>query len=112
MEGEDEGSSSERAFCNRPLYQRIIVVVAGAVMNFNPWISLFYTFGFYLSNVNSTVIKSVTDGFSAKEQQLQAGDRVVKVAGDRINAYKDVNYALIFNKGEPVEVMVDRNGKN
>ena len=33
MEGEDEDSTDERAFNNKPCWQRIIIVVAGAMVN-------------------------------------------------------------------------------
>ena len=33
MEGEDETSDDERAFNNKPAWQRFIIVIAGAVMN-------------------------------------------------------------------------------
>ncbi len=33
MEGEDEHSENSRAFCNKPVWKRMIIVIAGAVMN-------------------------------------------------------------------------------
>ena len=33
MEGEDEESENERAFCNKPAWQRFIIVAAGGVVN-------------------------------------------------------------------------------
>ena len=37
MEGEEEGESKDpRAFPNRPWYQRLIILLAGVVMNFLP----------------------------------------------------------------------------
>ena len=33
MEGEDEDSDDERAFNNKPCWQRIVIVVAGALVN-------------------------------------------------------------------------------
>lgn len=33
MEGEDEESDDERAFGNKPVWKRILVVAAGAIMN-------------------------------------------------------------------------------
>ena len=33
MEGEDEASGDERAFCNKPVWQRFLIVLAGATVN-------------------------------------------------------------------------------
>ena len=33
MEGEDEESDNERAFCNKPTWQRFIIVAAGGTVN-------------------------------------------------------------------------------
>ena len=37
MEGEDEKSDDPRAFGNRPVWQRMIVVAAGGIMNGDYW---------------------------------------------------------------------------
>lgn len=111
MEGEDEESDSENAFSNKKVWQRIMVVVAGAFMN------LVLGFIVVLIMVSSnelvgtpTVAKFEDNAVSAKSG-LQVNDYIKSVDGMRIYTTNDLTTAFSRSPDDTVEMVVDRNGK-
>lgn len=125
MEGEDESSSDERAFGNKPVWQRMIIVAAGAVMNLILGFILIVIMVSTDEAITSTTIHSfverdevigqqITDGsHDAMSHQtgLEQGDRIVEVNGMHIFTATDISYQL-QNDGDGVfEVVVERDGQ-
>lgn len=93
MEGEDGTSDNPRAFNRKPIWQRMIVIVAGAVMNlilgfFVVMISLGMT-----ENVATTTVSSFREQ-AVSSQQLMVGDRITKIDGLPIFTSSDIIYKL------------------
>ncbi len=93
MEGEDGTSDNPRAFNRKPIWQRMIVIVAGAVMNlilgfFVVMISLGMT-----ENIATTTVSSFREQ-SVSSQQLMVGDRITKIDGLPIFTSSDIIYKL------------------
>ena len=94
MEGEDGESDNPRAFNNVPIYKRMIIVVAGAVMNI--------LFGLVLmlitlipkeSFTTTTVDQFVPYSYSAATG-LEQGDKIVEINGYRTYTSTDFSFAL------------------
>lgn len=116
MEGEDGDSDGDGAFCTKPVWQRMIIIAAGAFMNI--------LLGFIIMSVivlsTKNYASSVIDVFVKEEGMteypkeyggLMSGDRIVKINGDRVHVADEISYA-IFNEGaNPVNVTVIRDGK-
>ena len=75
MEGEDEDSEDERAFNNKPAWQRAIVLAAGAFMNLVTAVVLMIIIACW-SGQATTVIDQVLDDSPAYEAGIQAGDEI------------------------------------
>ncbi len=93
MEGEDNSSDNPRAFNRKPVWQRMIVIVAGAVMNlvlgyFVVLISLGVT-----DVIASTTISSFREA-STSSQQLEIGDRITKIDDLTVFTASDIMYKL------------------
>lgn len=93
MEGEDGTSDNPRAFNRKPIWQRMIVIVAGAVMNlvlgfFVVMISLGMT-----ENIATTTVSSFREQ-AVSSQQLMVGDRITKIDGLSIFTSSDIIYKL------------------
>lgn len=103
MEGEDEDSTNPRAFNNVKVYKRMIIIVAGAVMNILlglifMMVTLLPSDGFSTTQVHSFTLKS----FSANCGLLE-GDRIVSINGYKINNAMDLSYALAKLKVQDVD---------
>ncbi len=109
IEGEDEDSDDPRAFNNASVWKRILVVVAGATMNFLTCILIliivYGTVGFA-----STTVGEVMDGMPAAEAGLEAGDTILSIDGKTINAWTDVQ-TYTQAGGDTLSVVVLRDGE-
>ena len=94
MEGEDEDSENPRAFNNAKIWKRMIIIVAGAVMNILLGIVLmFITMVAKDSFVSTQVSVASPCSFSAVTG-LEAGDKIVSINGYAVNTSTDFSFAL------------------
>ncbi len=103
MEGEDEESENPRAFNNAKIWKRMIIIIAGAVMN----IILGFIFMFIYTVqtdtfVTPTVTGFVPNSFSANSG-LQEGDTIVDVGGYSIWNSRDLQFALATLQSKNVD---------
>ncbi len=103
MEGEDEDSDNPRAFNNAKTFKRMIIIIAGAVMNI--------VFGLILMLVlllpkeyfpTTTVDQFIPKSYTAN-CGLQEGDKIVSVNGYKVNNSMDLSYSLAKLKVEDVD---------
>lgn len=113
MEGEDEESEDERAFNKKPCWQRIVIVVAGALVNvllglIIVAVSLSISDGLAGTNyVHSFVVDSKQ---VAEYEGLKSNDKIVKIDGRTVLYYTDVAYLLSRTNGV-TDIVVERNGE-
>ena len=112
MEGEEEGESSDpRAFPNRPWWQRLIILLAGVFMNFLTGLFIILCFfstaqGFYVPQV-----EGFTENWTAREQGLAVGDRILAVDGHAIYLTTDVEFFLSRATSDRVDLKIEREGE-
>ncbi len=109
MEGEDEDSEDERAFNNKPAWQRAIVLAAGAFMNLVTAVVLLIIIAFWAGQA-TTVMDEITDDSSAYEAGMQAGDQITAVDGQKTDSWSDITSVIGSKKNEAVQVTVLRDG--
>lgn len=108
MVGEDEDSDDENAFCNKKIPQRMLIVVAGAVMNLLLGFVLMTFIVFSQDALPSNVIAAFDEN-AISQQQLQIGDEVIKVGNAHVHTGEELVYE-VMNKGyEPIDLTVIRN---
>lgn len=109
MEGEDEESRDGRAFCNKPAWQRFLILFAGAGMNLLLGLFLLgYTTG-QMDLLGTNIVAKTTEG-TASASSLQPGDRIVSVNGVSTPGYNDVVFQLIRDQDGVVDLTVLRGG--
>ena len=111
MLGEEEASDDERAFNNKNVWQRMMIVLAGPIFNFIlAFLLSLFIIGF--TGADIPVIGSVGEGTPAQEAGLQEGDRIVKMNGSRVYNYREIVYKMLLNKGgKPVTFLYEREGQ-
>ena len=96
MEGEDESSDDPRAFGNKAVWKRILVVVAGAVMNILLGAVLMMVITGQQSVFSSTTVAEFTENSLTKQSGLRAGDEVVSINGYRVYTEEDMQRLTII----------------
>ena len=110
MEGEDEDSEDENAFCNKPVWKRMLVVAAGPFMNIVLGILLTLIVVLSQARLGSTVIAQFNEG-SVSSEKLAVGDVIVKVDGTYVFTGNEVMYEIMNQAYEPIDVVVKRDGE-
>lgn len=112
MEGEDDASDDPRAFGVQPIWKRLIILCAGAFMNFVTGLLLILLLYAGAKSFATPVIAGFMDGFPlVGEQGLMAGDRIVSIDGERVYLASDVTL-LLGRAGDRVDLVVKRDGRN
>lgn len=110
--GEDEKSDSEAAFSNQKLWKRILVVVAGAILNIVLGYVIFVLIVGLQKTITTTTIDSVDQRAYIAESGIKTGDRIVRINGQDINFYNDIAFSLgSVSPDKEIDVTVKRNGE-
>lgn len=111
MEGEDAQSSHERAFGNKKVWQRILIVVAGAVMNIILGFVLIVVMLINEERLTSTTISWFADTQTSHSTGLEIGDKIVKINGMKIYTDMDISYQLQNDEDGIFDMVVLRDGR-
>ncbi len=109
MEGEDEESQDERAFNNKPAWQRAIIVVAGATMNLILCIVVMIAISMYTGTMTTTIDKVIDDS-PAQKAGFHTGDEIVEIDGKPVEEWADITTYIGEAEGR-VRINVNRNDK-
>jgi regulator of sigma E protease len=107
LEGEDGDSEDKRAFCNKPWWARIIILVSGAAMNVViAYLALTLMLG--ILGFVTMQLDQVVDGSPAAEAGLKSGDTIVAIDGKDVEEPEEVAEAI--EAGKPLTITVERDG--
>lgn len=94
MEGEDEESPEPRAFNNAKVWKRMIVIIAGAVMNIILGFVLMFVVVVQQDSYSSTEVQSFPATSFSSCTGLQSGDVIKEINGYGISTSMDFNYPI------------------
>lgn len=111
MLGEDENSADPKAFCNQNPWKKLIIMVAGAFMNFVVAIVLlaivFYNTGVY----NKAIVGSLENGYPAVKAGIQLNDKIISINDRKITKWDEFTEYVTNNKDKEMSMGIERNGK-
>lgn len=112
MVGEDEESEDKNAFNKKPVWQRIIVTVAGATMNILLGVLVMSILVAFQAQLPSTTIsRFYTEDAVSFKSGLQPGDTIIKIDDASVHIANDMVYEIMRKGIEPLDVTVIRNGQ-
>ncbi len=109
--GEDEESDDVNALNNKPVWQRMIIVSAGAFMN--ALVGVLIVLGIVMSKdyLESNIIARFNDDTNLQEYGFQVNDEIIKIDGKRVYYGRDMSTEIIFSDADGVDVVVLRDGE-
>ena len=110
MVGEDEASDDESAFCNKPIWKRIAIVLAGPAMNLLLGFLLMTVIVFSQGALASTTIAAFDEG-ATSSQHLQVGDKIVAINRVPVFTGNDAAYEIMNQGYKPIDITVKRDGQ-
>jgi len=110
MVGEDEASDDQNAFCNKSVWRRMLIVVAGAVMNLLLGIILTAIIVFTQGPLASTTIAEFSEQ-AVTSSQLQVNDKIVKVGKTSVHTGNELAYEIMNQGYKPIDLTIIRDGQ-
>lgn len=111
MEGEDEESTDERAFCRKKPWRRFLIVIMGATFNLILGLILVAVTLIPEKRFTTTTVASFHESAVSAQYGLQEGDKIIKVDGRRIFSTYDLSYAFSNIDDGAIDITVKRDGK-
>jgi regulator of sigma E protease len=104
---EDEADS----FNNKELWKRTLVVLAGPAFNLIlPFIIFFFVF-ISVSSVPPAIVGTLTPDGVAEKAGIRPGDVVTSIGGESIGGWWELQRLIGKNGGNPLEIIVERDGR-
>ncbi len=94
LEGENEESDNERAFINKPVWQRMIVIVAGAFNNIVLGLIMMTILTAQSPAFSSTTVSDFAQAAFTSKSGLEVGDKLLNIGGYKINCSRDIQFAV------------------
>jgi len=112
MEGEDSESDDNRSFNKKPVSRRVMIVLAGIVMNLILGFLLLVIYTVITAPITSTTV-SKFDNENARSHVtgLEVGDEIVSVNGMHIFTDMDLSYQFQNDSDSVFDMVVIRNGE-
>jgi len=112
----DESANDPRGFMAKSRWQRLIIVLAGPLMNVVLAVGLLT--GLYMVKFekdvdadSGAVIGSVSPNMPAANAGIQEGDRIVKLGSKSNPTWEDIGLKEIESASRPMRLTIERNGK-
>jgi regulator of sigma E protease len=110
---EESEAGDPDEFLARPKWQRFLILLAGPLMNLV--IAIVFVAGVSMVGTEYVVVTpligEVTPNQPAARAGLRAGDRIVRVDGEKIEGWDDLKFAISMHAGTPLRVEYDRGGQ-
>ena len=110
MEGEDEESEDEGAFCNKAAWKRFIIVAAGGVINLIMGVIIVAVMLTQVDLIGLPEIHSFQEN-AVSSQHLQAGDKIKEINGKYVFSEYDMSYLMMRDGDGIIDFTVERNGE-
>ena len=111
MEGEDEDSTDQKAFCNKAAWRRFLIVVMGAVFNLLLGVIIVAIILAPTERFTTTTVAEFNENAVSQKSGLMVNDKILKVDGRTIFSTYDLSYAFTNVKDGKVDMTVERAGK-
>lgn len=112
MEGEDADSDNPRAFGRAKWWKRLIILVAGAAMNFVTGLLIFAVLYLPGNQVVVPAISQFTDCcIFNTEAGLHLGDEILELDGEKVYVNNDISLILDLHPGTHHDITVLRDGQ-
>lgn len=111
LEGEDEKSDDPRAFNNKPIWQRMLIIVAGATVNI-VFALLLYSGICMVNNAYYVAqIDSISETSGLYSAGLKSGDKILTINGKKTVLSNDVENAIEMSNLDDMTFLIERNSE-
>ena len=101
---EDDEKINKKSFmCNKPWYQRVIILVAGVVNNFLlALLFLFISSIIWGGTINLPEVREVVEGSPMAEASIENGDKILEINGRKVSNWDKAQILLIMESEDNI----------
>ena len=111
MPGENGTSDDPNALCNKNVFKRMVVVFAGAFMNFLLGVVIMTVVVLSSDALGSTTVHGFADNAVSDDSGLMIGDTIIRVGDESVHVANDLVYEIMRNGTHPIDITVKRAGE-
>lgn len=112
MAGMEEGDLDDpRGFNRKGIMARALTIAAGPIMNFLLAIVLYAVFFGVQGDAIVPIVDRVIEDTPAAAAGFQAGDRIVRIAGQPVSVWSELMESVRLSEGRPLLFEVERAGQ-
>lgn len=111
MEGENTDSADGRAFCQKAVWRRMIIVVAGVFMNMILGLILLMIQTGTSDAIVTTTISKFEENALSHKTGLEVGDEIIAINGMRIFTSTDMSFKFMNDEDGVYDMVVVRDGQ-
>ena len=111
MEGEEERSDDEGAFNKKPVWQRILIVAAGAIVNITFALIIYFSICSVQNMYETSIITNIETDDAAYIAGLRNGDEILKVNNKRTLKGWKVDEEIADAKSDEMIFEIKRDGE-
>lgn len=102
----------DQIFHFKPVWQRILIVLAGPIFNFILAVAIFAGLGLAMGSyyVESKVGQVVPDS-AAEAAGVKVGDRIMTMDGKDVSDFNELRRYVVLRSGNAIETVVERDGR-
>lgn len=98
---DDKQIPKERCLCNKPIWQRVIVMAAGVINNFILAIIILFLISFIWGSTSlEPKVGTVIDGYPMSEAGITKGDIILEVNGHKISTIDELQIVLNYKNNK------------
>jgi len=102
----------EQIFHFKPVWQRMLIVLAGPVANFILAIVIFAGLGLTMgSYYTPSEVGQVLPDSAAEAAGVKVGDKILTMDGKDVSDFNELRRYVILRSGNPIQTVVDRDGR-
>ncbi len=107
---DDSDIPKEKFMCNKPWYQRLIILVAGVVNNFILAIVILFFMALFMgSTTTKPIVGTVLEASAMHEAGIEPGDEIIKLNGIKVSSWDKLQIALYRkNSSDTYEFLVKK----
>lgn len=111
LAGEDADDNTkipkERMLYSKPVWQRLIIMVAGVTFNFIfAFVLLFVMALIYGSTSTKPIVANVSEDYPAYEAGIREGDTVLSINGNKVSSFSEMQLYIQTSDGENLEIVL------
>ena len=111
MPGEDEESDDPNSFYNKPVYQKIIITVAGGLTNIIVGFLVMFFIVAFSAQLFAPKVSNFAEWSTSNVYGLKENDVIVRFADENVHTAYELAYAIQWKANEPVDIIVERDGE-